>query len=65
MLLRDCLDEYIYECECRHLSKGTLRNYKAQISFLFTYLEDHGISQIENVKPQHIRNFLRMKQDEG
>ena len=65
MLLKDCLDEYIYECECRHLSKGTLRNYRAQISFLFAYLEERGIREIEDVKPQHIRDFLRKKQDEG
>lgn len=65
MLLKDCLDEYIYECECRHLSKGTLRNYRAQISFLFEYLEERGIQEIELVKSQHIRDFIRKKQDEG
>lgn len=65
MLLKDCLDEYIYECECRHLSKGTLRNYRAQILFLFEYLETRGIHEIEEVKSQHIRDFIRKKQDEG
>ena len=65
MLLKDCLEEYIYECECRHLAKGTIRNYEAQIRFLFDYLQEKGIREIEDVKPLHIRSFLRMKQDQG
>lgn len=65
MHLRDCMEEFLYECECRHLAKGTLRNYRAQISFLVEYLESNGINDVEQVKPAHIRNFLRMKQEQG
>lgn len=65
MLLTDARDEFLFDCQCRHLAKGTLRNYKAEISFLIDYLELKGISEIEQVKPAHIRNFLKIKQDEG
>lgn len=65
MRLKDCLDEYIYDCECRHLSKQTLRNYRGQIVFLVNHLEELGIHDVEDVRPHHIRSFLRIKQDAG
>lgn len=65
MRMDDCMEEFLYDCECRHLAKGTLRNYRAQISFLVNYLKDIGIIDLEQVKPLHIRNFLRMKQEQG
>ena len=34
MFLKDLRDEFIYDCECRHLAKGSLRNYKAATRFL-------------------------------
>ena len=36
-----------------------------QISFLIAYLADRGITDAEDVKPQHIRSFLKTKQDQG
>ena len=65
MRMDDCMEEFLYDCECRHLAKGTLRNYRAQISFLVNYLKDIGIIDLEQVKPMHIRNFLRKKQEQG
>lgn len=65
MHLKDCLDEYIYDCECRHLSKQTLRNYRGQIVFLVNHLEGLGIYDVEDVRPHHIRSFLQIKQDAG
>ena len=40
MCLKDLRDEFIYDCECRHLAKGSLRNYKAATRFLLEYLEE-------------------------
>mgnify|MGYP006918768032 FL=1 len=37
MCLKDLRDEFIYDCECRHLAKGSLRNYKAATRFLVEY----------------------------
>lgn len=37
MCLKDLRDEFIYDCECRHLAKGSLRNYKAATRFLLEY----------------------------
>ena len=38
MCLKDLRDEFIYDCECRHLAKGSLSNYKAATRFLLEYL---------------------------
>ena len=65
MLLRNCKDEFLYDCECRHLAKGTLRNYRCQIEYLIQYLDEKGIREIEDVRPHHLRSFMRKKQDEG
>ena len=65
MLLKDLKEEFIYDCECRHLSKGTLRNYKCQIDYLIEYLENIGVREVSEVKPHHLRSFMKVKQDEG
>ena len=65
MLLRDCKEEFLYDCECRRLSKGTLRNYRCQIEYLISYLEEKEIREIEDVRPHHLRSFMRVKQEQG
>ena len=40
MCLKDLRDEFIYDCECHHLAKGSLRNYKAATWFLIEYGAD-------------------------
>lgn len=65
MLLNECKQEFLYDCECRRLSKGTLRNYGSQIQYLIEYLQEKGISQAEDVKAKDIRSFLKSKQEEG
>lgn len=65
MLLDECKQEFLYDCECRRLSKGSLRNYGSQIQYLIEYLQKKGITQIEEVKATDIRSFLRVKQEEG
>lgn len=65
MLLKDCYEEFIYDCECRHLAEGTIRNYKAEIRFLVDFLADNGIYDVDDVKPSHIRKFMKSKQDAG
>jgi len=65
MLLTECRDEFLYDCECRHLAKGTIRNYRSEIQFLLNDLQAKGIVNVEDVKPLHIRSFLRMKQENG
>lgn len=37
MCLKDLRDEFLYDCECRHLAKGSLRNYRAETKFLMEF----------------------------
>lgn len=65
MCLKDLRDEFLYDCECRHLAKGSLRNYRAATRFLVDFLELRRITELEEVKPHHIRDLIREKQDMG
>lgn len=65
MCLKDLRDEFLYDCECRHLAKGSLRNYRAATRFLVDFLESKHITELEDVKPHHIRDLTKEKQDMG
>ena len=34
MLLKEARDGFLFDCECRHLAKGSIRNYRAETKFL-------------------------------
>lgn len=65
MLLTDARDEFLFDCECKHLAKGTIRNYKAETRFLVEFLELKQVTEVEEVKAHHIRDFMKQKQDAG
>ena len=65
MCLKDLRNEFLYDCECRHLAKGSLRNYRAATRFLVDFLELRRITELEEVKPHHIRDLMKEKQDMG
>ena len=64
MLLKEARDGFLFDCECRHLAKGSLRNYKAATRFLLEYLELKQITELEDVRPRHIRDLMKEKQDD-
>ena len=65
MCLKDLRDEFLYDCECRHLAKGSQRNYRAATRFLVDFLEWKQVTELEEVKPHHIRDLMKEKQDMG
>ena len=65
MCLKELRDEFLYDCECRHLAKGSLRNYRASTRFLLEFLERKQITELENVRPRHLRDLMKEKQDAG
>ena len=65
MCLKDLRDEFLYDCECRHLAKGSLRNYRAATRFLVDFLELKQVTELAEVKPHHIRDLMKEKQDMG
>ncbi len=36
MLLKEARDGFLFDCECRHLAKGAIRNYRAETKFPMT-----------------------------
>ena len=64
MLLIVVKDEFIFNCQCRKLSDTTVKNYEKQIGYLLNFLQqEKSIEEIEDVQPQHIKQFLlKMKQ---
>lgn len=65
MLLREARDGFLFDCECRHLAKGSIRNYRAETKFLMEFLKLKQITEVEDVKANHIRDFMKQKQDSG
>jgi integrase/recombinase XerD len=64
MLLSVVRDEFIFNCQCRKLSEKTIKNYSKQIDYLLNFLQqEKSIVEIEDVQPQHIKQFLvKMRQ---
>lgn len=59
MLLTSVRDEFIFHCQCRKLSPKTIKNYTKQIDYLLRFLQqEKGITHIEDVNPQFIKQFL-------
>ena len=66
MTLKGLAEEFLFHCECRRLSQRTVKNYKKQIQYLLDYLrETYDITELEQVKPTHIKHFLMTKQRAG
>ena len=65
MCLKELRNEFLYDCECRHLAKGSLRNYRASTRFLLEFLERKQITELEDVRPRHLRDLMKEKQDAG
>ena len=66
MLLKKVKEEFVFNCQCRKLSDKTIKNYGKQLDYLFNYLqEEQGIVDIEEVKPQFIKQFLMAMKAKG
>ena len=66
MLLEDLAQEFIFSCQCRKLSEKTIHNYRLQLGYLLDYLsKEHGITKLEEVKPQMIKQYLMSMQKKG
>ncbi len=66
MLLTDVRDEFVFNCQCRKLSDKTIKNYSKQLGYLFNFLEqEKQITDIENVMPQYIKQFLMKMRKSG
>ena len=66
MELETLLQEFVFSMKCRRLSKNTIYNYNRQIQYLLNFFKsEYQITLLEQVKPNHIKKFLYLKQEQG
>lgn len=55
--------EFIFDCQVRDLAPRTIRNYEKQLGYFVRYLEQvHGVAELEELKPIHIKQYVAMLQ---
>lgn len=64
-LIQDYIDEFIFNCESRNLSDGTIKRYKKKLKIFKEYLDIKRVDDIEKIKVFHIRNFLIAQKQKG
>jgi len=53
--------EFVFDCQARELAPRTIRNYEKQISYFLRYLEEvHGVKNLEELHPIHIKQYVVM-----
>ena len=64
MLIDDAIVEFGFDCKVRKLSAKTVANYQKQLRYIEKYLkEEFQITEVEEIKPYHIKQFLAMMDD--
>ena len=63
--LNQCADAFIYDRQAQNLADGTIRFYKTKMKLFIVFLESLGISNIIDISPQTIRNYLVFLEEKG
>lgn len=54
----NALEDFLNECEIKHLSMKTIKSYNANIMMFIRYCENKGITDVEDVRHQTIVNYI-------
>jgi site-specific recombinase XerD len=65
MELRKVLDAWNESMRARGLAAGTLANYNAVVGRFVEYLASQGVHTLDGVQPQHIRQWLIHRRQQG
>lgn len=66
MQISELISEYILDCQIRKFTQKTIAGYKNNLAYLERYLsEKHQITEIEKVKPVHLKDFFKCISDKG
>lgn len=66
MLMKELAREFEFDCRVRELSDRTVKGYQRQISYFLNFLEQkHNITELEEVHPTHIKEFINGYQLKG
>lgn len=69
MLLKEALEEYLFDCEGRGLSEETVRNYGFNLKCFCSFLFEKNIEHIEQINVKHLKQYTislqKKKQEES
>ena len=54
----NAIDEFIFNCQSRDLSQGTVTRYTKMLNIFKVFLHEEEIDEIEKIKAIHIRKFI-------
>jgi len=63
--LAPCLDSFLIRCRSQSLSSGTIRFYEIKLSKFVSFSLSHGISKVQDITPDTLREYLLFLQDSG
>ncbi|MCX0355702.1 integrase, partial [Clostridium perfringens] len=64
--LLDILDDFMTDCKYRDLRRASIRLYERSLKLLFKFLKnDYNIIFEEDVKEEHIRNYIKITKERG
>lgn len=60
------LDRFMMDCTSRNLSRKTLQSYDQVLRLFIRYLsEQHGVTDVADVKPDHLRQYANYLRERG
>lgn len=59
------VEDYLFDCQIRGLSPKTVKNYRNHLIRFERYVREQGIDNVKDIKPLHIKKYLKEKQDDG
>ncbi len=65
MELKELIQEFIYDCEVRNLTKRTIKGYTNHLEYFNKYLKVLKVYKINELKHIHIKKFIKNQQDKG
>ena len=66
MELKLLAKEFIFDCEARNLSQGTIKGYEKQLSYFLCFLSEHlGVHRLDELTAAHIKQYVVACQRKG
>ena len=56
--VKECIAEFLYECQIRQFTKKTVKGYRNSLNVLQQFLDSKGIEQIEDVSVIVLKSFF-------
>ena len=66
MSLYELIHEFLFDCKVRELSELTVKNYEKQLQKFRHFVKDNfQVTQFEELKPIHVKEYVGSLQDRG